>query len=167
VATAPDGNRAYVTYSVTIVERGVGGQSSGSFITDSHGSNWMVTGGYGAVSVIDTNPASATFDTEIAHVVVPLGAQDLALSSDGMRAYVTSWDGKSVTVIDTAENSIVGAFTTDQTAASYRDVSVGINPVTWFTRYVTIGSNGTVYVTDYSDGNLYAVTVDTPMPPPV
>ncbi len=29
-------------------------------------------------------------------------------------------------------------------------------------RYITVGANGTVYVTDYAEGKMYAVTVGSP-----
>ena len=32
-----------------------------------------------------------------------------------------------------------------------------IDSITTFTRYVTVGPNGPVYVTDYTDGKVYAV----------
>ena len=41
----------------------------------------------------------------------------------------------------------------------YPEYGMGVVGVTAFTRYVTVGSTGTVYVTDYSDGKAYAVTV--------
>jgi YVTN family beta-propeller protein len=156
VAASPDGKRLYVTYGVTQVARGVGGQTSGEFITDSRGQNWLITGRYSAVSVIDTNPASATYNTEIARITVPAGAQDVAFSPDGKTAYVTSWDGKTVTLIDTATNTVINSFTTDQTTAGPR--SIGFYGDGYFTRLVTVAPDGTLYITDYTDGKVYAVT---------
>lgn len=164
VAVSPDGNRAYVTYGATIAERAVGGQPYGSFFTDSRGVSWMITGGYSAVAVIDTNPTSTNYNKQIATVVVPLGVQDLTVS--GGRLYVTSGDGKSVTVINTANNALVGTFTTDQTSSGGRAIYI---PDDWyplyniapFTRYIAPGPTGTLYVTDYTDGKAYAVTVGT------
>ena len=173
VAVSPDGKRAYVTFGATIAERGVGGQSNGSFFTDAQGVSWMVTGGYSGVSVIDTDPTSSNFNKEIARIIVPLGVHDLAAS--GSSLYVTSGDGKTVTVINTANNALAGIFTTDQTASGGRAIEIMVYPygdeypeygipvvsVTAFTRYVTVGPTGTVYVTDYTDGKAYAVTVGT------
>ena len=122
VAVSPDGKRAYVTFGATIAERGVGGQSNGSFITDAQGVSWMLTGGYSGVSVIDTDPASANFNKEIARIIVPLGVHDLAAS--GSNLYVTSGDGKTVTVINTANNALAGRFTTDQTASGGRAIDI-------------------------------------------
>ena len=160
VALSPDGKRAYVTYSVTIAEHGVGGQSSGSFFTTADGTTWMITGGYYAVSVIDTDPASANYNTEIARIIVPAGTQDVAVS--GNYLYVTSWDGKTVTVIDTTSNATAGTFTTDQTTGTGRVIHLPNDSypvsVAAFTRYVT-AADGTLYITDYSNNNVYAVTV--------
>ncbi len=159
MAVSPDGTRTYVTYSVQQVHRGDGGHTSGEFIYDSRGVIWHAEGGYDAVSVIDTDPTSATYNTEIARITVPAGAQDVALSPDGSTAYVTSPDGKTVTMIDTTTNTVIGTFTTDETSAGPRDVYVGFNSVRYPTRYVTVAPNGTVYVTDYTDGKVYATTV--------
>jgi hypothetical protein len=170
VAVRPDGKRAYVTFGATIAERGVGGQSNGSFFTDAQGVSWMVTGGYSGVSVIDTDPTSSNFNKEIARIIVPLGVHDVAAS--GNSAYVTSGDGKTVTVINTTTNTLAGIFTTDQTASGgryipiiyyfypgYDDYYAEVGSITAFTRYVTVGPNGMVYVTDYTDGKAYALTV--------
>ena len=72
VALSPDGRRMYVTYGVTTVARGTGGHTSGSFITDSQGQSWLVTGGYTAVSVLDVDTATG-IPTEVARVVAPDG----------------------------------------------------------------------------------------------
>ena len=103
LALSPDEKRLYVTYGVQTVARGVGGLPYGYFITDEQGTPWLVTGGYQAVSVIDIDPNSPTYETELARITVPAGAQDVVFSPDGRRAYVTAWDGKTVTVIDTEQ----------------------------------------------------------------
>jgi len=159
---SPDGKRTYVTYGVTIAERGVGGQRSGSFFTDSQGRNWMITGGYSAISVIDTDATSANYNKEIARIIVPAGTQDLAVSGNNL--YVTSGDGKTVTIINTTTNALVGTFATDQTSSGGRDIYLDDywTPVAAFTRYITVGPNGVVYVTDYTDGKVYAVTIGSP-----
>ncbi|WP_197040267.1 YncE family protein [Mycobacterium sp. URHB0044] len=148
VAVSPDGNRLYVTERVLVVDRGVGGQTSGWFITDDQGRNWLVTGTYSAVSVIDTNPASATYNTEIGRITVPAGAYDVAFSPDGSTAYVTHSDGKSVTMIDTRTNQVIRTFTTDQSS----------NAVS---RRIAVGGNGKLYVTDSADNLLYVTSFTT------
>ena len=146
IAISPDGTRAYVTEEVRVVERASGGYSSGWFIIDAQGNTWVVTDTYGAVSVIDTDPASGTYNETIATITVPDGAQDVAVSADGSRAYVTHSDGKTVTVIDTATNQVIGTFTTDQNSTAG-------------SQYITVGSDGRLYITDQADGTTYAVTV--------
>ncbi len=173
VAVSPNGKRAYVTFGATIAERGVGGQSNGSFFTDAQGVSWMVTGGYSGVSVIDTDPTSSNFNKEIARIIVPLGVHDVAASGNSL--YVTSGDGKTVSVLNTVTNTLAGMFTTDQTASGGRAIDIMVYPygdeypeygipvvgITAFTRYITVGPNGIVYVTDYTDGKAYTVTVGT------
>ncbi len=146
VALSSDRKRAYVTNRVFVVERGVGGQTSGFFISDSRGRNWLVTDEYSVVSVIDTDTTSATYNTEIATIRVPDGASDVAVSSDGSRAYVTHSDGKTVTVIDTATNAVLGTFTTDSTSGAPQSITA--DP-----------GDGTLYIVDPTDGKVYAVTV--------
>ncbi|TFV58898.1 hypothetical protein E4P42_10400 [Mycobacterium sp. PS03-16] len=156
VAVSQDGRRVYVTYAATTVARGTGGHSSGMFITDSQGRNWLVTGGYTAVAVFDVDPASGAY-TPAADVTIPSGAQDITLSADGRTAYVTGWDGKSVTMLDTTTNTIAGGFTTDLSSAStYRQLTFYGDG--YFTRFIAVGADGSVYVTDFDDDTVYAVT---------
>jgi YVTN family beta-propeller protein len=93
-----------------------------------------------SISVIDSDPTSATYNTQIATIALP-GAYDVAFSPDSSRAYVLMDDHKTVRVIDTATNSVVGYFTV--AAAN----SIAVAP------------NGTVYLTDGAAGKVYAVTV--------
>ena len=146
VAVSRDGTRAYVTEEVRVVEPASGGDSSRWLIRDAQGNTWVVTDTYSAVSVIDTDPASGTYNKTIATITVPDGAQDVAVSADGSRAYVTHSDGKTVTVIDTTTNQVIGTLTTDQNS------TVG-------SQYITVGPDGRLYITDQADGTTYAVTV--------
>ena len=87
---------------------------------------------------------------------------DLAVG--GGKLYVTTSDEMSVTVIDTTTNRIVGAFATDQSASSREPIFISVDGYPMFyvwswNRYLAVGPNGTVYVTDYADGKMYAVTV--------
>jgi YVTN family beta-propeller protein/VCBS repeat-containing protein len=143
VAVSPDGKRTYVTTRVLTVERGVGGQTNGWFISDSQGRNWLVTGEYASVSVIDSDPTSSTYNTEIARITVPTGASDVAFSPDGQRAYVTHSDGKTVTVVNTTTNTVIETFSTDSTSGSGR--------------FIAVGPDGTLYITDPDENRLYAV----------
>ncbi|QSE82899.1 YncE family protein [Rhodococcus koreensis] len=147
--TVVNGNRLYVTQHVSTVELASGGFSNGQFIVDNTGRLWRVTGGYGLVSVIDIDPASATYGTTLENVRLTGDAQDLALSHDGSRAFVTVGDGRTVAVIDTATNTVVGTFVTDEDGA----VTGPYGPL----RNVLLAGD-TLYVTDYRDGAVYAVS---------
>ena len=99
--------------------------------------------------MIDTDPThTATYNTQIATINIPAGARDVALSPDGSRAYVTSWDGKTVTVVNTTTNTVIGTFTTDQSGGSGQEQFITVDPV-----------SGTLYITDPADGMVYVVTV--------
>lgn len=143
LAVSPDGKRTYVTTRVLTVERGVGGQTNGWFISDSQGRNWLVTGEYASVSVIDSDPTSSTYNTEIARITVPNGASDVAFSPDGQRAYVTHSDGRTVTVVNTTTNAVIETFSTDSTSGSGR--------------FIAVGPDGTLYITDPDENMMYAV----------
>ena len=99
--------------------------------------------GYGQhVAVIDTEPGSNTRSTEVAVIT----ERTSALSPDGTRQYVAQSDGKTVKVYDTASNTVIGSFVTDQNAGSAP-------------RSIAVADDGTVYVTDMNDNKVYAVTV--------
>ena len=116
---------------------------------------------YAALFVIDTDPTSATYNEQIAAIALPVhdqgifysdynGVFDAALSPDGSRAYVTSFDGKTVAVIDTASNTLIGTFTIDEGAGDSN-----------LRRSIAVGGDGTLYIAD-GDGTVYAVTVSNP-----
>ena len=63
----------------------------------------------------------------------------MAVSTDGSRAYVTHADGKTITVIDTTTNTVIGTFTTDQNSTAG-------------SQYITVGPDGRLYITDQADG---------------
>jgi YVTN family beta-propeller protein/VCBS repeat-containing protein len=93
-----------------------------------------------SISVIDSDPTSATYNTQIATINLP-GAIDVAFSPDSRRAYVLMSDRKTVRVIDTATNSVVGYFTVSGAAS------------------IAVAPNGTVYLTDSAGGIVNVVTV--------
>jgi Big-like domain-containing protein len=106
---------------------------------------YVVVQDYGAgqhVSVVDIDPASPTYNTEIA--VITEGTT--ALSPDGSLQYVAQPDGMTVVVYDTARNTAIGSFTTDQNA--------GASP-----RSIAVAADGTLYITDTDDNKVYAVTL--------
>ncbi|HYZ66732.1 MAG TPA: hypothetical protein VE666_02820 [Mycobacterium sp.] len=82
-----------------------------------------------SISVIDSDPTSATYNTQIATITLP-GAIDVAFSPDSRIAYVLTNDRKTVRVMDTATNSVVGYFSVTGAAS------------------IAVAPNGTVYLTD-------------------
>lgn len=149
IAISADGTRAYVTTSVVVVEAVDSYHTDQEVIRDNNDNLWRVHGRYDAVSVIDiSDPASPTYNTEIASIPVVGGAGDVAVSSDGSRVYVTAADGKTVTVLDPNTKTVIGAVTTGQSPYGYQQVAVG--------------ANGTVYLTNGYDSSVYAVAVGSP-----
>ena len=120
IGIRPDGLRAYVVMDTDLFDYG---------------------GPAKYVAVLDTDRSSATYNTQIGHIAVPYGAQDVAISPDSRRLYVTLADGKTVEVIDTATNSVLGYFTRP-----------GSGPM-------AVGPDGTLYFTDPTTGKAHAVTV--------
>ncbi|MBV6757782.1 Ig-like domain-containing protein [Rhodococcus opacus] len=152
VAVNADGTRAYATYHVTTVELASGGYSNGQFVTDSSGRLWRVTGGYEVVSVIDVDPSTTTYGTQLATVRLPEGAQDVAISADGDLLYVSGADGRTISVIDASTCAVLGTFVTDPDGST----SGQYGPYRFL--LVDPDTGGTLYVTDYADGAMYAVT---------
>ncbi len=83
VAITPDGTRAYVTHHMFFP----GSRSAGS------------------VSVIDTDPGSTDFNKVVSTVEVGRIPDDVAITPDGSRAYVTNLYDGTVGVIDTDPGS--------------------------------------------------------------
>jgi YVTN family beta-propeller protein/VCBS repeat-containing protein len=124
VGTSPDSKRAYV-------------------VVDSEQFDYT---GAKYVAVIDLDRTSTTYATQIATIEVPPGAQDIIVGPDG-HAYVTHNGGESVTVIDTATDTVIGYIATSHIGGYYA---------------LTVAPNGKVYMTDYADDVVYAVTVANP-----
>ena len=97
------------------------------------------------VVVYDTDRSSPTYNTHVATITVPDGAQYVEFSADNTRAYVVHNGGKSVTVIDTATNTVIGSISSSQIGGDYAALS--------------IGPDGTLYFSNYANDTVYAVTV--------
>jgi len=59
------------------------------------------------LTVIDGDPGSGAFNKKIGSIFVPQPA-GLAIDSDNNRAYITNFDDRGVTVIDTTSDTIIG-----------------------------------------------------------
>ena len=98
------------------------------------------------VAVIDLDRTSPSYATQIASIAVAPGADNIVVGPDG-RAYVAHNGGESVTVIDTATDTVIGYIATSHIGGYYA---------------LTVAPNGKVYMTDYADDVVYAVTVANP-----
>ncbi|MGZ6780066.1 MAG: YncE family protein, partial [Mycobacterium sp.] len=75
------------------------------------------------VSVIDTNPASTTYNKVISTITV--GSSPSALAVSGTRLYVANAGSNSVSVIDTTTNKVID---TNPSAFGTNPISVGSSP---------------------------------------
>jgi len=189
LAVSPDGNRAYVTLPGTtnklaivdtangqIVNQVTVGASPAGVAVSSDGRRVYVTNsGSNTVSVIDADPASATYNTEIRRITVGAQPTGIAVAPDGRKLYVTLPGSDSVAVVDTVSNTVVAtigvgdsprsvAVTPDGSKVFVVDddgtvavidptynwvaavVQVGSHPTS-----VTIGRDGTAYVANSDD----------------
>ncbi|WP_167097034.1 beta-propeller fold lactonase family protein [Mycobacterium sp. DL592] len=94
-----------------------------------------------SVSVIDTDPTSATYNTVLANVVVGGEPTDITVSADGKHLYVAQSYTNSVAIIDTATNALTTSIATTANGGP--------------TSIATSGDGAHVYVT-----NLYSNTID-------
>ena len=123
VAVTPDGGRLYVTLpsaNAILVLDPATGANLGSFLvgtlpltvrmspdgTRAFVTNYGVEGSPGTVSVLDTDTASATYNTVIATVPQDIAPLDAVFSPDGSVAYVTNGPGV-LKVVDTATNEVI------------------------------------------------------------
>lgn len=182
VAVTPDGTRAYVVVNGTDEVRVID-TSTNTLIGDpikvgpgplritinSAGTLAYVTSNTpepltsrDQVNVIDIDPThTATYNKVIA--TVPLGnpgdviaAEDVAVSPDNSRVYVTTFFGKGeIYVIDAATNTIIGTKTiADDADPTKTETNIGkmeFNP---------IGSRNLAYITDVQDDQILVVNTD-------
>jgi hypothetical protein len=94
------------------------------------------------VSVLDIDPASPRYNTEIAVITERYSV----VSPDGARRFVAEPDGKTITVYDNVTNAKIGTIVTDNGASS------GL-------RGLAVAPNGTLYVADPGDNKVYSVTI--------
>ena len=94
-------------------------------------------------AVIDTDPVSATYNTQIATITVPTGAQYMKVSADGTRGYVVHDGGKTVTVVDLTTNTVIDTIASSEIGGDYAALA--------------ISSDGTLYFSNYPNNAVYAV----------
>ncbi len=178
IAVNPDGTRLYVatelwnsnitvmdTAAMTVIGTVFVGDLSypidGAFTPDGK-RLYMITGAQGsetadnAVMVIDTDPASDTYNTVIGTLTgYDLGIgfpADVVFSPDGGRAYVSDAGGNTVTVIDTSTNTVIGTIATSLSPASG-------------SRHIAISPDGnTLYITDSAADTVVTVSVASMTP---
>ena len=121
------------------------------------GTRMYANGYYGRMAVIDTDANDIdTYNNQIATITIPDpggsdpgGVWEAAFSPDGTRAYVTQADGTTVAVINTATNMFIGNVQTDATTTKQN-------------QHIVVAPNGKLYITDFADGKVYAVTIGNP-----
>ena len=179
IAVSPDGTRLYVatelwnsnimvmdTATMKVIGTVFVGELSypidGAFTTPDGNRLYMITGAQGsetadnAVMVIDTDPASDTYNTVIGTLTgYDLGIgfpADVVFSPDGGRAYVSDAGGNTVTVIDTSTNTVIGTIATTLSPASG-------------SRHIAISRDGnTLYITDSAADSVVIVSVASMTP---
>jgi YVTN family beta-propeller protein len=131
IAVTPDRTRAYVAEfggsNVSVIDTvnnsiiatiPVGPFSFGGIAVTPDGSGvWVAYGLFGStVAVIDSDPASPTYNTVVDQIAVGLTAVGMAFAPDGTRSYVTNSNSNSISVIDTATHHVTAT------------ISVGLYP---------------------------------------
>lgn len=126
IAISPDGNRLFVggstaragsMVSVMSVIDTTTNKTISTFDVPGFGGSWPVVispngerlyvgGVTGVIAVLDTRTGTVVSTIQVGT------SSDLAVSPDGTRLYATSSAAKSVAVIDTATNTVVGSFQT-------------------------------------------------------
>jgi YVTN family beta-propeller protein len=106
----------------------------------------------GTVSVIDVNPASATFNTVVSTITVGSNPTDLAIFPDGDRVLVANAGSSDVSVIDA-----------DDASATYRQVTATIGTTSGAKSCAVSGDGARIYIGGdlgfvVLEANSYAVT---------
>ena len=121
IAFTADGSRAYVstadTHTVRIVDTATNTVTdvmtiptlSSNFISVNDDGTLIYAGvdGGHSIGVIDSDPASPTFESVIAVIPVGSGVSGQALSPDGSRLYVNNYSSGSVSVIDLESKTLI------------------------------------------------------------
>jgi YVTN family beta-propeller protein len=108
------------------------------------------------ISVIDIDPNSPTYNQVVSTLNVGTFAEeDVAVSPDDSRVYVTSFPEGTVTVIDAASNTVIATKSfVDNTDPTKTETNIGrmeFNPV---------ASRNLAYITDVQDAQVLVVNTD-------
>jgi YVTN family beta-propeller protein/VCBS repeat-containing protein len=155
VAVSPDGTRVYVTNGgvVSVIDTASSMISTIPMVGDvghvtlsADGTRAYVTNpGANTVSVIDTDPTSATYNTVTATIATTPGhvPWQVAVSPDGVHVYVTNEQADTMSVIDTATNTVIAT------------IAMGDLPES-----VAVSPDGTlVYVVNHTSGTVSVITL--------
>ncbi len=104
----------------------------------------------GYVTVVDIDPNSPTYNTEIDQIEVGKYAVNVAMSPDGSLAYVVNAGDGTVSVIDTATDEVLTTFTYDPSpSGQFGDASL-----------IAISPDGNrLYVSRFLDGQAAAISI--------
>ena len=129
--TETDG-RAYLTvqncptiYTTKVADINVGGSPCNAAILPDGSKLYVPNLFDDTVSVIDTDPSSASFHTVIATINVGDRPTSIGFRPDGSRGYVTSDTDLEVTIIDTASDTVAGTIPVGEGTASIAVGTVG------------------------------------------
>lgn len=109
------------------------------------------------LSVIDTDPNSATYNTVIGQPVPVGGGFELRITDDGTRAYVLGYVDPNATEGPYGTQILV--VDTDSTSATYNTVIGSPIQISDESYNVLLGST-TAYVTDYDDNTVTVIDID-------
>ncbi|MDP3947700.1 MAG: S8 family serine peptidase [bacterium] len=162
IALTPDGKKAYVAVGnrvdvVNLITNSFEASipfSSGALTSDvqaiaiNHKFAYVTDRNISTVSVIDIDPVSPIFH-QVVTTIGPSGFSEpygIAVSPDGTRAYVANRGNSTLTVIDTATNTLVGSPIPHNLTRGFSFTQVAVSP------------NGTkVFVVDRGDDSRIAV----------
>ena len=104
----------------------------------------------GYVTVVDIDPDSPTYNTQIDRIDVGLLAVNVALSPDGSLAYAVNAGDGTISVIDTVTNKVITGFPYDP--EPFGHLGDG--------SFIAISPDGNrLYITRYLDGEVAAVSI--------
>jgi YVTN family beta-propeller protein len=104
----------------------------------------------GYVTVVDIDPNSPTYNTEIDRIEVGKYAVNVAMSPDGSLAYVVNAGDGTVSVIDTATDEVLTTFTYDpDPSGQFGDAS-----------FIAMSPDGNrLYASRFLDGEAVAISI--------